>query len=177
VKAALGIMIAIGAAIGLLLPAGQKMNPAVAEPAPAAAAASAPAPGKAAPSPPATRGWAAETRLKPGPNGHFHTLALVNGQQVEFVVDTGATNIALTIEDARRIGIPVDPASFQVVGSGAGGPVRGQRITLDSVSVDGKEVRALQGAVLDGLDVSLLGQAYLSRITEVRMAGGEMILR
>jgi aspartyl protease family protein len=64
-----------------------------------------------------------------------------------------------------------------VVGSGASGPVRGQQVMIDSVSLDGKEVRTLRGAVLEGLDVSLLGQAYLSRITSVTISGEEMVLR
>ncbi len=174
-KAALGAVIVVGAGLGLLLPAERTAAPPAAATPTAAPALSAPStPPAAADSP---RGWAAETRLTPGPGGHFHTFGLVNGQQVEFIVDTGATNIALTIDDARRIGIPVDPSSFTVVGSGASGPVRGQRIMLDTVSVDGKEVRTLQAAVLEGLEISLLGQAYLSRISEVRMSGGEMILR
>jgi hypothetical protein len=79
--------------------------------------------------------WRPETRLKPTPSGHFRTLAMVNGQPVDFLVDTGATTIALTIEDARRIGLAVDPATFTEVGMGAGGPVRGQDVKIDSVSV------------------------------------------
>jgi aspartyl protease family protein len=60
---------------------------------------------------------------------------------------------------------------------GAGGPVRGQEVKIDSVAVDGREVRTLNGVVLEGLTTSLLGQSYLNRIGEVRMSGGVMILR
>jgi aspartyl protease family protein len=169
----LACVLVAGAGIGLLLP--QEERPAAITP--AAKVETAAVVTKSAPAVSPRSGWGGETRLTPGPGGHFHTRALVNGQPVEFIVDTGATSIALTIEDARRIGIPIDEGSFEVVGSGASGPVRGQLITLNSVSVDGKEVRSLRGAVLEGLGVSLLGQAYLSRISEVKMSGGEMILR
>jgi aspartyl protease family protein len=55
--------------------------------------------------------------------------------------------------------------------------VRGKDVTLDSVTVDGKEVRGVRAAVLEGLDVSLLGQTYLSRITAVQMSGDTMTLK
>lgn len=171
-KVALAMVILVGAGIGVLLPA-EQAEPAAAGPV-AEMAVAVPAPARSVQ--PASS-WRAETRLTPTPNGHFRTMALVNGQPVEFIVDTGATAIALTIADAHRIGVAVDPASFTEVAMGAGGPVRGQQVTIDSVSVDGREVRTLSGVVLEGLQDSLLGQAYLNRIGEVRMSGGVMILR
>ena len=68
----------------------------------------------------------------------------------------------------RGSACPSRPAEFTVIGSGASGPVRGKDVTLDSVTIDGKEVRGVRGAILEGLDVSLLGQTYLSRITRCR---------
>ncbi len=55
--------------------------------------------------------------------------------------------------------------------------MRGQFVSLDRVSVDGKEVRGLRGAVLERLEMSLLGQDYLARIDGVEMRGDEMVLR
>lgn len=172
VKAALAMVILVGAGLGLLLPNGEK-QPAQVEPVAQMAVSTPPAPRSFKP----PTGWRAETRLTPGPGGHFHTIALVNGQPVEFIVDTGATTIALTTDDARRIGLTVDPSTFTEVGMGAGGPVRGQQVAIDSVSVDGREVGTLRGVVLEGLQTSLLGQSYLTRIGEVTMRGGVMILR
>jgi aspartyl protease family protein len=159
-KAALAACIAAGAAVGFLIPAEKGGSPA-----------------SAAPAAQAVTGAAGETRLMRAQSGHFHTSALVNGEPVEFIVDTGATTVALTVEDARRIGIKFDPSEFEVVGTGASGPVRGQAVTIERVSIDGKEVRTLRGAVLEGLGISLLGQAYLSRIGSVEMKGDEMVLR
>ena len=110
-------------------------------------------------------------------NGHFFARALVNGQSVDFIVDTGATSVALTETDARRIGIALDPSSYTVVGSGASGEVRGQFVTLASVSLDGKRVEQVSGAVLEGSEISLLGQSFLSRMGRIEIAGDRMIIR
>jgi aspartyl protease family protein len=119
-----------------------------------------------------------ETVLERESNGHFYTHAKVNDDElVHFVVDTGATVVALTIDDARRLGISVDPAQFTVVGEGASGLVRGKEVMLKSVEVDGKRVENVSGVVLEGSRLSLLGQAYLSRMGEVEMSGDYMVLK
>ena len=93
------------------------------------------------------------------------------------MVDTGATTVALTPEDAERVGIDVDPSNFEEVGRGVSGPVRGQRASIDSVEIGGKRVTDVRGAVIEGADISLLGQSYLSRLREVRISGDTMVLR
>ena len=118
----------------------------------------------------------AVTRLRRQRNGHFYVHATVNGQLVHFLVDTGATTVALTTEDAARIGEKVPPSSFSVVGEGAGGPVRGERLTIESIEIEGKRVENVRGVVLEGLGQSLLGQNYLSRMGSVVMTGDEMII-
>jgi aspartyl protease family protein len=160
-------VIALGALIGFAVPTHR--------PAPAAAPVAASAP--AAPAPAGTETYLAETKLARMPNGHFYADAMVNGQPVHLVVDTGSSSVALTVADAQRIGIQVSPAEFETVGTGASGPVRGKIVDLATVSVDGKEVRGVRGAVIEGLDVSLLGQAYLSRINAVEMSGDSMTLK
>ena len=120
---------------------------------------------------------ARDTELQREANGHFYVYAKVNGQLVRFVVDTGATIVALNREDAERVGIDVNPANFQVVGEGASGLVRGQNIKIGSIEVDGKLVNDVDGVVLADSSMSLLGQTYLSRLTEVKMSGEYMILR
>ncbi|HEX8401078.1 MAG TPA: TIGR02281 family clan AA aspartic protease [Allosphingosinicella sp.] len=118
-----------------------------------------------------------ETHLRRQDNGHFYVDAEVNGRIVRFVVDTGASIVALTEEDARRIGIPFDPAEFQIVGKGASGDVRGASIMLSTVSVEGKKVHDVRGAIIQGGSVSLLGQSYLSALTSVNMSRDTMTLR
>src|SRR3954464_5705723 len=140
-------VVALGAAIGLLLPSGHRAAPSA--PPPAAPAAGRPAAGAATPE--SAPVMAMETKLARMPNGHFYADASVNGQPVRVVVDTGASIVALTVADAQRIGVPFSTNEFTVVGSGASGPVRGQDVVLDSVSVDGKEVRGVHAAVIEGL--------------------------
>ena len=130
---------------------------------------------------PATASDAAERRetvIEREANGHFYTHARVNDSGlIHFVVDTGASVVALTVDDAQRLGIPVNPAEFTIVGEGASGVVRGKEVLLKSVDVDGKRVENVRGVVLEGSRLSLLGQAYLSRMGEVEMSGDYMVLK
>src|SRR3954452_1786701 len=89
------------------------------------------------------------TELERTESGHFYTYATVNGQLVKFIVDTGADVVALTPEDAERAGVKFNPADFDVVGEGAGGPIRGQPVMIDSIEIDGKLVNDVRGVVIE----------------------------
>jgi aspartyl protease family protein len=169
------MMIAAGVLIGLMLPSGHQAPgaSAVASVTAATANVAAAVPASTAAPAPSPR----ETRLARMESGHFYADPSINGQPVHVVIDTGASFVALTKADAQRIGIPFSESEFQVVGTGASGPVRGKLVELDRIDLDGKEVRHVRAAVLEGLDISLLGQAYLSRIGGVQMSGDEMVLR
>lgn len=153
---ALFLVVVIGIAIGLALPSGKR-------PVEAAAVVS--------------DGQPHDTLLEREANGHFYVHAKVNGELVRFLVDTGASGVALTEKDARRAGIDFSPAQFEEVAQGAAGPIRGKLVTIKSVEVDGKKVTNVRGAILQGSELSLLGQSYLSRIGEVEMRGDYMVLR
>jgi aspartyl protease family protein len=118
-----------------------------------------------------------ETVIPRSANGHFYATARVNGQPVNMVVDTGATSVALTIADARQLGLSFDPAAFQVIGSGASGPVRGVGVTLNDIEIGGKHASNVEAAVVEGLQLSLLGQSYLRRLDHVDISGDTMRLR
>lgn len=149
------LVVAAGIGIGMLWPSGRPAPPVPT----AAATSSAPQ----APSEEAPDEAPDETVLTRSESGHFYANAEVNGQLVRLLVDTGATGVALSEKDARRLGIPFSRGEFTIVGSGASGPVRGKLITLETVSLDGKEARKVPGAILEGSEISLLGQAYLGR--------------
>ena len=110
-------------------------------------------------------------------DGHFYTAGLVNGQETRFLIDTGASHIALTMDDAKRLGLDVSADDMDYVAEGAGGPVRGQVVTLDRVSIGGRVVTNARAMVLDGLAVSLLGQSVLTQLGTLEMTGDRMILR
>jgi aspartyl protease family protein len=166
-KYALLVVTVIGIVIGLALPGAKRAPIAAAPPAAAAAAATAAAPADQ-PQP---------TVLDRADNGHFFTVANVNGEPIKFVVDTGATEVALTQDDARRAGVKFDPGQFDVVGTGAGGAVRGPVVELEDVVLDGKRVSGIHALVLDGLTISLLGQNYLRRLDSVSISGDRMTLK
>jgi aspartyl protease family protein len=119
-----------------------------------------------------------ETVLTRAGDGHFYADVLVNGRTIRFLVDTGASGVALTRDDAMRAGVSFDPGRFEVVGTGASGPVRGQRVRIADMRLDLKQASDVDGAVLDdGLSVSLLGQSFLSRIGSVSIEADRMTLR
>ena len=118
-----------------------------------------------------------ETVLQREPNGHFYADADVNYGRVRFLIDTGASTIALTQDDARRANVSFDPGRFEPVGSGASGPVYGQVVAIDSVAIDGKRATGLTGVVLRDADTSLLGQSFLRHMQSVQIEGDRMVLR
>jgi aspartyl protease family protein len=119
-----------------------------------------------------------ETILPRHADGHFYADVTVDGRVIHFLVDTGASAIALTKEDASALGIALNPSELEIVGRGASGEVRGKFITLHHVQIDNKEAWDLHGAVLaEGLGVSLLGQNFLSQVGTVEIKGDRMILR
>lgn len=118
-----------------------------------------------------------ETVIRPDNRGHFFAFAEVDGEMTKFLVDTGADMVALTLDDARRAGVKFDPDQFEVVARGAAGDVMGQRVMIDDIVLDGKRVRDVHAAVIEDLDVSLLGQSYLRKLRSVHLTGDEMRLR
>ena len=71
--------------------------------------------------------------LRREPDGHFYADVEINNMPVHILVDTGASGIALSREDARRAGLATSIGMYEVVGEGAGGDVRGEYVTLNSV--------------------------------------------
>ena len=115
-------------------------------------------------------------RLPRSPDGHFYADIEINGQRIHALVDTGASIIALSREDARTAGLAASISMPNVVGQGASGAVRGEVVTLDRVSLGSKEVRDLPAVVLDAGAQSLLGQSFLSKFASVEIRGDTMVL-
>ncbi len=110
-------------------------------------------------------------------DGHYHMTLDINGAMVRFVVDTGASDIVLTQDDARRAGIELDGLPFMGIANTANGEVRTARVRLDSVSLGAITDRGVPALVNGGeMTGSLLGMAYLNRFSEVSFGGGKMVL-
>ena len=118
-----------------------------------------------------------EVSLQRSSDRHFYATASVNGHDVRFLVDTGASEIALTEDDARRVGIKFDPDRYELLGEGASGFVRGQYVNLDTIQIDGIHENGVKAVVVEGAAVSLLGQPFLENIDEIVIRKGEMVLR
>jgi aspartyl protease family protein len=124
---------------------------------------------------PVNAGGLAAQELVRGPDGHFYADAQVNGAPIRFMVDTGATAVALTRDDAQRAGLQLGPE--RSVARGVGGLVEVVPVTIDRISLGAIEARHVRAAVVEDLDVSLLGQSFLSQVGSVEIQGDRMVMR
>jgi len=108
--------------------------------------------------------------------GHFYTTGTVNGTSVRFVVDTGATAIALGPTDARRIGLDLKRGQRGMT-STANGQVVVTRIPLDTVKIGGITLHNVEAVVLPAeMPIALLGMSFLNRM-EMQRDGSTMTLK
>ena len=124
-------------------------------------------------------GFAGRTvELKAGAYGHFHAHAEINGQPISVMVDTGASIVALTFDDARAAGLYVRDSDFTHRVSTANGFARIAPVTIDRLSVGDIEVRDVSGAVMEQgkLGTTLLGMSFLSRLQRVDIRSGMLVL-
>jgi len=112
-------------------------------------------------------------------DGHFWGNALVNERShIDFMVDTGASVIALTPQDARRIGLDPDTLDYSWDVKTAGGDVKGASVLLDSIRIHQVEIRNVEAVVLqEQLASSLLGMSYLTRLYSYEFRGARLIIR
>lgn len=139
-----------------------------------AAAVTAPAPTA---SPPAYAGGS-PAQIAKGPDGHFWAEANVDGHAIRFLVDTGATAVALTATDAQRLGINPSSLDYTYSVQTANGEAKAAKVSLRSVSVAGARVDDVEAYVIDhGLETSLLGMTYLGRLSRFEASQTSLILR
>jgi aspartyl protease family protein len=101
--------------------------------------------------------------LSAGAGGHFYAAGQVNGGAIRFVVDTGATSIALPVSDARRLGINYLSAPRTMVQT-ANGNATAYRVKLDTVALGELSLNNVEALILEGgLTTPLLGMSFLSR--------------
>jgi aspartyl protease family protein len=106
--------------------------------------------------------------LVAGTGGHFMTAGQINGKAVQFMVDTGATSVAMGAQDAERTGINFRTGQ-PVMMSTANGNVQGYRIRLDSVRVGDVEVFGIDAVVTpQPMPYMLLGNSFLTRFQMLR---------
>lgn len=107
-------------------------------------------------------------------DGHYWAEADIDGRAIRVLVDTGASVVALTREDALRLGLQLVPSDFTRTVETASGPVMAAPVELDHVAVAGARVEKVSALVVqEGLPHSLLGMSYLGRLSafEARPTG------
>lgn len=111
------------------------------------------------------------------PDGHYYIDAQVNGAPVQFVLDTGASMLVLTQDDARGAGLDPDNLTFTGRAMTANGEVRTAPVRLDRVTIGPATDENITAVVNSGeMAQSLLGMTYLQRWGKIEIAGGELTL-
>jgi aspartyl protease family protein len=135
---------------------------------------------KASPSTPEVRVhyWNRSVEIQPDREGHFRVEARVDGRRLGFMIDTGASLIALTARDAARLSIRPTRSEFTATVKTANGEIRGAPASLDSVEINGIMVRDVPALVLpdEALSENLLGLSFLSRLRRFEYAHGRLVL-
>ncbi len=112
-----------------------------------------------------------------GPDGHYRLVLELNGKPVEFIVDTGASDVVLTLRDARRIGIDTEALVFSGTAYTANGVVRTARARVAEVRLGDIVDHDLGVSITAGeTDLSLLGMTYLQKFSRIEIADGRMRL-
>ena len=126
----------------------------------------------------ASRGSGSTVELRAGQNGHFTTSASVNGRPIDVMVDTGASIVALTAEDADRAGIFVRANDFTGRVSTANGVARVAPVMIDSITIGDITVRNVKGVVAESgnLQTTLLGMSFLGKLSRAEMRRGQLVL-
>ena len=110
-------------------------------------------------------------------DGHYYLTLDLNGAPVEFVIDTGASDIVLTQEAARKAGLNPDTLNYLGRAFTANGEVRTAPVRLDTVEIGPYSDRDVYAVVNGGeMDKSLLGMGYLQRWGRIAIEGGELTL-
>jgi aspartyl protease family protein len=110
--------------------------------------------------------------------GHFQVEGSVDGRRVDFMVDTGASVVALRERDAGRLGIFPTPRDYTGRSSTANGIVKVAPVRLSSLEVNGIRIYDVNAVVIpdESLSTNLLGMSFLSRVRRFEMANGRLVM-
>ncbi len=111
--------------------------------------------------------------------GDFDVTAQVNGTRVNMVLDTGASSVVLTFDDAKAAGLPLEVLAYTEDIDTANGRTRAAPVTLDRVAIGGLVERSIEALVArpGQLKTSLLGMSFLNRLRSWEVRGDRLLLR
>jgi aspartyl protease family protein len=120
----------------------------------------------------------AEMVIGPGRNGHFMVIAEIADVEIRFLVDTGASQVILTTEDAERLGHDLDSLEFSDRFQTANGTIRGAPLVLPELRIGDLEIAEVRASVIRApMTASLLGMSFLSRLDGYEVGEEGLILR
>jgi aspartyl protease family protein len=124
-------------------------------------------------------GWGEEVKIAASRDHQYYVTAAVNSAPASFLVDTGASYVALRDSDARRAGIFANYADFNSPVRTANGETKAALVEIRLIEIDGIRVENVKAFILadDQLSVNLLGMSFLSKLESVEARGGELVLR
>ena len=110
--------------------------------------------------------------------GHFRTDGRIDGQRVDFMVDTGASMVALNEKSAARFGLRPARGDYNATISTANGTIKAARTRIAMIDLGGIVVRDVDAMVLPdaALSENLLGLSFLSKLKRYEYANGKMML-
>jgi aspartyl protease family protein len=109
-------------------------------------------------------------------HGHVIVDAAINGVPIRMLVDTGASLVTLTPDDARAAGIDPDHLVYSARVNTANGSARMAPVTLREIRIDQLSFYDVPAAVLENLNVSLLGMSFLGRLQSYEMRDGKLTI-
>lgn len=111
--------------------------------------------------------------------GDFAISAQINGAHVSMVLDTGASSVVLTRDDAKAAGLPLEVLNYSISIDTANGRARAAPVTLDRIAIGGLEERSVEALVAQPgqLRTSLLGMSFLNRLQSWQVSGDRLMLR
>ena len=143
-----------------------------------------PAPASASPSPKkadtetVAQASGRSLNIPPDARGHFQTDGRIEGQRISFMIDTGASLVALNEKSAARFGLRPSRSDYNAIVSTANGTIKAARARLAVIELGGLVVRDVDALVLpdEALSENLLGLSFLSRLKRFEYANGQMVL-
>ncbi|MEP6827065.1 MAG: TIGR02281 family clan AA aspartic protease [Aestuariivirga sp.] len=119
------------------------------------------------------------TEIKGGQNGHYVIDASINSQRITVLVDTGASVVALSYDDAERVGLHPHSLTYDVPVATANGATKAARAKLSKVEIDNVRVDDVDALVMPqgALEGTLLGMSFLSRLSSFKSENGTLTLK
>jgi aspartyl protease family protein len=116
--------------------------------------------------------------IPPDTRGHFQTDGRIDGQRIDFMVDTGASVVALNEKSAARFGLRPSRGDYNATVTTANGTIKAARTRLTMLDIGGIVVRDVEAMVLpdEALSQNLLGLSFLSKLKRFEYANGRLVL-